>query len=519
VLVGPGVSATGTDTATYHAFNTATFGTPAGPFGGGGQSAFNLSLGSATLAGTYMFTPTQTGAATPQNVVVREAGFLGGGSSATLTLTGTGVAPLVSGPATNATASTYVLVDSTQTATVTLSVSNQGNAYLAATPASRSVNNTAYDLNGSITGGNSVFVGTAASISLQDANYTGPSKATSAAYAYTFKPTVTGTSSTTVVTSFTDGTGTSNGASAVTSTLSGTGVAPIESVANTTIYGRYGSGASNSGAITVANTGNGNLAGTGTAFNLNGSVTNALGSGFASANTGTVSLASNATPTTASTATSTLGYTYTPGSSRATTTSTITIAFSDGNTNGTNLSQSVAATVTGQAVGPTYASSVKGGTIDTPTIKGSGLTPAAAGATISFGTVSYEAPTTIFLALENITADPNGGNALLTDLTIDRYSITGANASAFSISSIAGSIITEGGMLLVPITVIGNIPYASLSSSLTNFTDESTGLGGYGDNFTYQLTALVVPEPTSLAVLGAGLAGLAAFRRRRQSSQ
>jgi hypothetical protein len=71
----------------------------------------------------------------------------------------------------------------------------------------------------------------------------------------------------------------------------------------------------------------------------------------------------------------------------------------------------------------------------------------------------------------------------------------------------------------VPITVTSLVPYSSLASSLTIFTDEATGLGGYGDNFTYALLAKSVPEPTSLAVLGAGLAGLASFRRRKVAAQ
>lgn len=485
------------------------------PFGGTGLDTSISSTSTTSSSVSFTFTPIATGLVTQ---TINATDTSSGSNTAKITLSGTGVAPVVSGPAGNVSVSNYVLVG--QTGSVSLSVANTGNAYLAA--ASKTVNNTSYNLNGSISAAsNSVFVGTAASISLQDSNYTGTGAKTSATYAYTFTPTITGTQTATVTTKFSDGGGTTNAATTVTSTLVGTAVAPVQSVANTstTVYGRIGSGSVINTAVTVANIGNGNLAGTGTLYNLNGSVTNTAATGIASTNTGTISLASNATASANSTATTTLGYTYTPGSARATSTSAITLAFSNGNSAGTNVSQSVAATITGQAVGPTYQTSIQGGAVDTPTTKGTGGSVAAAGATISFGSVGYAKSQTIYLALQNTTTDANGGNALLTDLTIDQFTITGANAAQFSVGSLSpGSIITEGGTLLVPITVVGTSTVGVLNSTLTIFTDESTALGGAGDTFTYALTAMSVPEPTSLAVLGAGLAGLASFRRRRRGA-
>jgi hypothetical protein len=464
-------------------------------FGPGAQQIFSTITVSPFVGGTYTFTPTTTGS-TSATITIRD-----GITASTVTLTGTGVAPLE----TIAVSNPYVLVG--QTGPVSLTVNNIGNGNLSGA-------GTISNLRGSVASSASVFIGSGGSFSLQDST-AGAASITSATFGYTFAPTITGAASTTVATTFSNGTNAANAGGLVTTTLQATAVAPVASVTPTASAGNVRVGTSGTAAVTVANVGNGNLAGTGTAYNLNASVTGGSTGGFSSANTGALSLASNATPSVASTATTTLGYTFTP-TSRGVASSAVSLNFSNGSTDGRNLSQSVAATVTGTAVSPVFTSSIQGaGATNTPNAVAQGATGTAL-QTISFGTVSYAESKTINLVLQNTSTDlPGNIGSALTNLSILSYSIAGANAGAFSISSL-GSVITEGGNLVVPITIVGTAKVGALGSTLSIFTDESAGFGGVGDTFTYALSGFSVPEPTSLAALGAGLLGLASTRRRLQ---
>src|SRR6185437_3967257 len=282
---------------------------------------------------------------------------------------------------------------------------------------------------------------------------------------------------------------------------------PVQAV-TTANAGPVRIGTTGAATISISNVGHGDLANGGSsansAYNLTGAV------GYATTGAG---LAANGAPPSSvnlgDAASSTVTYTYTP-LSRGTASSTATVSFADGKSDGSNAAQTVTATITAQGVGPTF-TSVFNGVTDTPTAVAKGAT-ATTGPTISM-TVGRNSTATYLLTLENTSTDPGAAN--LTDLTIESFAFSGADAGSFNSTFTNGTVIHEGDSIVIPITVVGGNTVGPLNSTLTLFTDESAALGGIGDTFTYRLAA-AVPEPENLAVFGLGLVGLAGLRRRRK---
>ncbi len=252
-----------------------TLGSGSGFFSGGPNP---VSIGDTSSAAfNYVFTPTQIGASSTSVSANFSNGDSTGGNashSTNATISGTGVAPIQNLSVSNSgnagsTPGTgqvgYALVG-VQTGTATINVLNSGNGNLD-TSVSKAVSN----LNGVVgASGSSVFVGGGGGLSLND----GTTQSTS----YAFNPTTRGSSSTPIVTTFSNGsTDGKNLSGTVTTALSGQGVAPVESMSGSDA-GFVLVGKSVGTGVAVNNTGDGNLSGLGSVSNLNGTISGPSGS-------------------------------------------------------------------------------------------------------------------------------------------------------------------------------------------------------------------------------------------------
>lgn len=139
--------------------------------------------------------------------------------------------------------------------------------------------------------------------------------------------------------------------------------------------------------------------------------------------------------------------------------------------------------------------------------------PIADGGAIDFFADTLVDPVTVALTIANVSADDDGGDSSLTDLTLVDVVINGVDASHFTLLNFApGQVVPMGGSFDLQIEFDPANVEGLFDASLVVTTDQNAPLGDEGDQFQFDLSAESIPEPSSAALLA--LAGLAALGRR-----
>jgi len=296
----------------------------------------------------------------------------------------------------------------------------------------------------------------------------------------------------------------------VTKSFAAQTVAPVASVTSSvTATSTLRVGTSTTiASYTVRNTGDGNLAGkdNGTTLltNLRGSVTATPTPGLSGG--GTFSLTDTTGGQPAAHSSTSYTFTYAPTARATTQNVTLTQALNNG-VGDTNGSSTATSTVAVTAVGPVYEAKLAS-------------QPIANNDKIQFVTWGGAPIQYRDLMISNITKDAPAGN--LTSLSLS-FSIIGDPTNEYQISlnggaygSTASFVSQSGGMA----NMIANISIQFTNKALGDgfaqlrvATDEGAAFGGAGAIYFYDLRA--VPEPGTLVLLGSGLLGFAALRRRR----
>jgi Ca2+-binding RTX toxin-like protein len=124
-------------------------------------------------------------------------------------------------------------------------------------------------------------------------------------------------------------------------------------------------------------------------------------------------------------------------------------------------------------------------------LTGRGVGPVYAGpASAHIGTLRPSSTQSTAFHVSNVTTDGNLGS--LTDLTIAGFTITGPDANRFSVSGLApGSVVSAGQSLGALVEFLGSSSAGNYQATLNIQTDQGTGLGGVGQVFSIDLSALV----------------------------